>query len=266
MIQLAHQGIQLTKMKVLKNWKQAFWVYTFLLKVCDYYMNKMIHKKYLCLLFLISACTTAPSGKEILKKSIAFHDPNSQWNNLQQKIIIQSNFVYPDSAFYSLSIGLDNPNKRVSYTNTSLAQRVDFTDTACKVVMGDLTCDQAGWTKNFYHFILGLPMTLQYDEEIIDESVIKTTFHNIPCHRIAVDFEQEKWHFYFSEEDYHLVGFTFNKNFVAKAEEILTDGLIEIDSIKLCKARSWWITTDSLAPIYSGKDEISSSSLWVKND
>ncbi|PCJ96079.1 MAG: hypothetical protein COA50_07820 [Flavobacteriaceae bacterium] len=226
----------------------------------------MIYTKYLCLLFLVSACSTVPSGKEILKKSIAFHDPNGQWNNLQQKIIIQSDFVYPDSTFYSLSIGLDNPNKRVSYTNTSLAQRVDFTDTTCLVVMGDITCDQAAWTKNFYHFIHGLPMTLQNDEGVINESIVQTTFHNIPCHRVAVDFVKEKWHFYFSKADHRLVGFTFNKNFESKAEEILTDGLIEINSMKLCKSRFWWITTDSLAPIYSGKDVIKSSSLWVKND
>ncbi len=226
----------------------------------------MIYKKYLYLLLLISACSSSPSGKQILKKSIAFHDPTSQWNNMQQKIIIQSDFVYPDSAFNSLSIGLDNPNKRVSYTNTTLAQRVDFTDTTCMVVMGDKTCDQAAWTKNFYHFILGLPMTLRNEDGVIHESIVQTTFHDSPCYRVAVDFVQEKWHFYFSVADYHLVGFAFNKNFEHKAEEIYTDGLIDIDAMKLCKIRSWWITTDSLAPIYSGKDEVKSSSLWVKND
>ncbi|MEE9363623.1 MAG: hypothetical protein V3U92_13575 [Cellulophaga sp.] len=200
-----------------------------------------------------------------MKKSIAFHDPKSQWNNLQQKIAIQSNFVYPDSSFYKLFIGLDNPNKRVSYTNTTLAQRVDFTDTSCTVIMGDKTCEQTAWTKNFYHFILGLPMTLKNDDGVVHESVIQTLFHNIPSYKVTIDFVKEKWYFYFSESDYQLVGFAFHKNFESKAEEILTEGLFQIDAMKLCKTRSWYITTDPLTPIYSGKDEIHFSSPWIND-
>lgn len=225
----------------------------------------MRFRNYLYLSILLYACdSTAPSGQEVIEKSIAFHDPTAQWSDLQQKISVRSDFVYPDSAFYDLVIGLDNPNRRVSYTNTTLAQRVDFTDSSCLVVTGNSTCDQAAWTKNFYHFILGLPMTLKNDEAVIDDTVVQVSFNDTPCHRVAVDFEKEKWHFYFSQEDDHLVGFAFNKNFEIKAEEIRTEGLIDIDAMKFCKARSWWITTDSLAPIYSGKDEINAFTAWAE--
>lgn len=218
-------------------------------------------------LFLgIGVSCTAPSGKEVLKKSIAFHDPDGQWHSLQQKLNLQSDFVYPDRLFYTLSIGLDNPNKRVSYANTTLAQRTDFTDTTCTVIIGNQTCAQTEWTKNFYHFILGLPMTLQNDEGIVHETVQQMTFHDTPCYQITVNFVKEKWHFYFSKTDYHLIGFAFNKNFESKAEEIQTDGILQIDALKLCKVRSWWITTDSLTPVYSGTDEIISSSSWVNKD
>ncbi|WP_339756927.1 DUF6503 family protein [Algoriphagus aquimarinus] len=220
--------------------------------------------KYLYLVFLISACSTNPSGKQVLKKSIEFHDPNSNWNSLQERFSLQSDFIYPETALYNLLIGLDNPNKQVSYSNETLAQRVDFTDTTCVVILGTKSCEQTTWTKNFYHFILGLPMTLQNDEGIIQESVEPMTFHDEASYRVAVDFEKEKWHFYFSKADYHLVGFAFNKNFESKAEEIRTNGLIEIAGMKLPKTRSWWITTDSIRPIYSGRDEIMGSSSWEK--
>lgn len=222
-------------------------------------------KRHLYLLLLISACSTAPSGQQILKKSIDFHDPSNQWNRLQQKINIQSDFLYPDTAVYSLIIGLDNPQKLVSYSNTTLAQQVEFTDTSCLVVLGNKSCEQSAWTKNFYHFILGLPMTLQNEEAVVHKSVVDTSFYDQPSYRVAIDFEKEKWHFYFAKSDYHLIGFAFNKNFEAKAEEIRTEGLIEFNGMKLPKIRYWWITTDSLAPIYSGKDEIMGSSKWLRN-
>lgn len=223
-------------------------------------------KRYLYIILLISACNSAPSGKQILKRSIDFHDPNNRWNNLKQNISINSDFIYPDTALYSLLIGLDNPNKRVLYSNTTLGQRVDFTDTTCVAIMGGKTCEQMAWTQNFYHFILGLPMTLQNDEGMVHDLVLDTTFHDTPSFRVAIDFEKEKWHFYFAKSDYQLTGFAFNKNFEAKAEEIRTEGLIEIDGMKLPKIRNWWITTNSLAPVYSGKDEIIGSSEWLKNE
>ncbi|WP_020530244.1 DUF6503 family protein [Flexithrix dorotheae] len=131
--------------------------------------------------------------------------------------------------------------------------------------MGNKTCEQAAWTRNFYHFIMGLPMTLQNDEGKIKDALVKTSFHQMPSYRVKIDYVKEKWHFYFSESNYQLIGFAFDKNFEEKAEEIQTEGLIEVDGMKLCKMRSWWITTDSLSPIYSGKDEIINSENWEKN-
>ncbi|PZX48405.1 DUF6503 family protein [Algoriphagus chordae] len=222
--------------------------------------------QYLFLLLLVSACNTIPSGKEVLKESIQFHDPRNQWHKLQENIRVRSDFIYPDTVLNGIMIGLDNPNKLVSYYNLTYEQHIEFTESSCVVLEGDRSCDQMAWTKNFYHFILGLPMTLQNEEGIVQESVVDTTFHETASYRVAIDFEKEKWHFYFAKADYHLVGFASNKNFESKAEEIRTDDLIEIAGMKLPKTRSWWITTDSLAPIYSGTDEILGSSKWLKNE
>ena len=199
-------------------------------------------------------------------KSIQFHDPSNQWNKLQQNISLRSDFVYPDSALNGLIIGLDNLNKKVNYTNVTLAQQVEFTDSTCLVIEGDKTCEQIAWTKNFYHFILGLPMTLINEEGIIDDFVVETSFYDTLSYRVRVDFEKEKWHFYFSQFDYRLIGFAFNKNFESKSEEVKIGGLEKVGEMKLPKIRSWWITTDSLAPIYSGTDEIKGSTKWLKNE
>ncbi|MEP0712020.1 hypothetical protein [Algoriphagus sp.] len=217
----------------------------------------------LFIVFILFSCGSLQSGEEILRKSITFHDPEEKWGKLQEKIRVRSDFVYPNTSLDGLMIGLDNAKQLVSYYNLSFDQEILFTDSTCTVISGDKTCEQAAWTKNFYHFILGLPMTLKNDDGIIHELTLDTTFHGIPSYRVAIDFEKENWHFYFDKVDYHLVGFAFNKNFEVKAEEILTEELIEIDGMNLPKTRYWWITTDSLAPIYSGKDEIIGSSTWV---
>lgn len=214
---------------------------------------------FLSLLAALS-CNSKIKGEAILHKSIAFHDPENEWNSIQQKIDISSNFVYPDSIFYQLEIGLDNPNQRVSYSNLTLGEQVDFKGDSCTIMMGNRTCNQLKWTQGFYHFIPGLPMTLKGDAARIDESVIDTTFHGISSYGIQIDFEKEKWHFFISTENYQLIGFSFNKNFEAKAEEVLAEYLYEIGNIKLVQSRSWWITTDSL--IYSGKDEIIANDVW----
>lgn len=213
-------------------------------------------------LIFLSSCEALNPGQEILKKSIDFHDPQGQWNVLQNRFHLQSDFVYPDSANYELEIGLHNPSKLVSYQNKTLSEQIEFTDSTCVVVQGNKTCEQASWTKNFYHFILGLPMTLDNEEAIVDQSVVETEFNSIPSYRIRIDFEKEKWHFYFSKSDYHLVGFAFNKNFQNKAEEIVTGGMIKLNDLVLCESRTWWITTDTLNPIYSGRDIILTSKSW----
>jgi hypothetical protein len=206
--------------------------------------------------FGLLACQPKLDGQHILEKSIAFHDPQNQWSSFTNEIHLKSDFVYPDTANYQLTIGLNNRNHLVSYTNLTLGERIDFTATDCEVIVGTKACEEALWVKNFYHFILGLPMTLQFDKQRIEKAVVKTNFKGKTAFRIAVNYENEKWHFYFSEANYELLGYAFNKNKVAKAEEITTEGLFEIDKMKLIKSRSWWITTDTLNPVYSGKDEI----------
>jgi len=191
---------------------------------------------------------------------MVFHDPKNEWHSLQQKINISSDFVYPDSSLYQLEIGLDNQNQRVNYSNLTLREQVEFKGDSCVIIMGNRTCEQMQWTHGFYHFIPGLPMTLKGDAATIHDAVIDTSFHGISSYRIQVDFEKEKWHFYISKENFQLIGYAFSKNFEAKAEEILAEGLHEIGDMKLVKSRYWWISTDSL--IYSGKDEIISNTVW----
>ncbi|PZX61272.1 hypothetical protein LV84_00260 [Algoriphagus ratkowskyi] len=222
--------------------------------------------RYFFLFFIISACSSAPTGKQVLKKSIDFHDPNNKWNSLLESIHVKSDFVYPSISLDSLIIGLDNAKQLISYHNLTLGQEILFSDSTCLVISGSKSCEQSAWTKNFYHFILGLPMTLQNEDGIVHEFVADTSFYQKPSYRVRIDFEKEKWHFYFDKADFQLVGFAFNKNFESKAEEIRTDDLIDIDGMNLIKSRSWWITTDSLAPTYSGKDEIIGSVPWLKTD
>lgn len=221
----------------------------------------MLTRLSLLLILAIISCDSKNSGKAILKKSIEFHDPSNEWNSMKQKIKISSNFVYPDSSFYQLEIGLDNPNQKVQYANITLGQLAEFEGDSCTILSGSKTCEQLKWTHGFYHFIPGLPMTLKGSVAKIAPDVIETTFHGIPCHKIQVDFEKEKWHFFISKDNYQLIGYTFDKNFETKSEEILGEGLYKIGNMKLIKSRTWWITTDSL--IYSGKDEIIGNSAWL---
>lgn len=212
-----------------------------------------------------SAANTVHSkidAQGILDKSIAFHDPANQWNSLKKRIKLKSTFVYPDSSNFDLEIGLDNASSRVIYSNLTLEEKVDFKEGSCQIIKGNKTCDQVQWTQGFYHFIPGLPMTLKGDEAVVEDLFLETYFYGTSCYKIQVDFKKERWHFYISKENYQLLGYAFRKNFVEKAEEIRTEGLYEIDQMKLTKSRSWWITTDSLAPIYSGKDEIVGHGEW----
>ncbi|AWV98738.1 DUF6503 family protein [Arcticibacterium luteifluviistationis] len=228
----------------------------------DLGQRNIVFNSFLLLILLAAfSCNSKITGEAILNKSIEFHDPENEWNSLKQKLKISSNFVYPDSSFYQLEIGLDNQNQRVMYSNNTLGQQVEFQKDSCTIISGNRNCEQLKWTHGFYHFIPGLPMTLKGNDAKIAPNAVDTTFHGLSCHKIQVDFEKEKWHFYISKENYRLIGYDFNKNFEAKSEEILGENLYEIGNMKLIKSRSWWITTDSL--IYSGKDEIIGNSPWL---
>lgn len=123
-------------------------------------------KKYVLLFLFLSSCEGVKPSVQMLRKSIAFHDPKGQWGKMDQKLQIKSDFVFPDLLVFDLQIEIDNPNQALVYTNHTLGESVPFTDSNCVVLKGNKSCEQTACTKNFYHFVMGLPITLQNDEAL----------------------------------------------------------------------------------------------------
>ncbi len=215
-----------------------------------YELSPMKTFLYRVILLSLCSCTTP---QKILKNSISYHDPDNRWNSFQGTISLKSNFGEQPEI---IDISLNNPTKTVIYDNQTTEVKAIFSDTSCVIENGDRSYDELSWTRNFYHFILGLPMTLNTSDARIGEELTTDTIGGKTSWRVKIDYEKEQWHFFFDKKTYQLNGFAFNKNFEKKAERIITEGTTKINGINFVNQRTWWITTDTLHPTLGGVDRI----------
>lgn len=222
-------------------------------------------KYFICISFFlvsISAFSQNFSASEVLDKSIAYHDPNSNWNTF-------------DASF---QITMETPNKppRVTDLKINLAQEYFYAKAArdtnstvfivqkntCEIVFNGskifsdetkkkyrLTCDRAKMYKNYYTYLYGLPMKLKDPGTIIDDKVERKTFKGKEYLVIKVSYEEEVgsdvWYFYFNPQTYAMEVYQFfHIDKVTKKEKggeyILLSGEEQVNGIEIPKIRVWY--------------------------
>ena len=119
----------------------------------------MIHQNnYLVCLFLFaltfSSCEKNLTGPDLIKKSIAFHDPDGEWKNFQKTLYFRDS--RPDKEGRQYTVQMDVPNSYFKYVNSRQGLVYEVSQDSCLTALGEgADCDRALMMRNYYFFFMG---------------------------------------------------------------------------------------------------------------
>ena len=202
------------------------------------------------------------SGQELLKKTIAFHDPNNNWNTFKGEFAIEMSTPDGNTRFSNVAINLPEQYfKLTSLRNNIAVTHVVSKDSASfdlnkqnsfteeEVKKYNLTDARAKFMKNYYTYLYGLPMKLNDNGTIVNQVVERKEFMGKEYLVLQVKYEEgigkDVWYFYFDPKTYAMEVYQFYHDEAKNdGEYILLTEEETFSGIKFPKNRAWYQNTD----------------------
>jgi len=204
-----------------------------------------------------------PSGQAIIKKSIEFHDPNSNWGDLQAHLEFAE--TRPGGDDRHTAIEIDNKrgnfclNREVKKMHVQRHIKKDscfynideyeqLTDKEFEEYK--LNDERTFFIRNYYLYLWGLPMKLTDSGTQVAKEAKLAKFDNKEAYEVKVTYEAEIgsdiWFFYFDPNNYAMIGYRFYHDLEkGDGEYILLKGSELVYGLNIPKARSWYTHKDS---------------------
>jgi len=225
--------------------------------------------QFIILFFFIAdyASGQTISGKELLDKAIAYHDPNNNWQSFRDTLNVTMQMPNKPDRISKIIINLPEELFYVKATNDTITTEYILNKKECSFTFNGqkeiseaaikenkLSCERANLYKNYYTYLYGLPMKLKDEGTIIDEKIERKTFKGIEYLVLKVTYDQavgnDIWYFYFNPETYAMEIYQFfktdEKGKIKKdsGEYILLTEEATISNIKMPKNRAWFYNKD----------------------
>lgn len=221
----------------------------------------MLINLFLLVAHFLYPFSTVPNANTIVSKSIEYHDPNHNWEQLQ----IHLNFVEsrPNGTTRHTSVEIDN--KRGNFCISRKVEENEVSrhiiNDSCYYAVNGITSlnenkieqyklkdERTFLLRNYYLYLWGLPMKLEDQGAIIENEAKLTKFNNMESYEVKVMYDEntgsDVWYFYFNIETYALTGYKFyHAN--GEGEFITLSDTVTVSGIKIPKNRSWYINKDS---------------------
>lgn len=216
----------------------------------------------LALLLINSIEAQDISGTDLLKRMIAFHDPNNNWSEVRASFqVTMSTPKQPDRVsdieinipdeFFELFVQKDSVI--TSYSVSKGNPQVDKRDLRSSRATGAVTLQdrkRAILMRDYYTYLYGLPMKLKDPGTLIHDVVHKRDFKGKEYLVLEVAYEKEVgkdvWYFYADPVTYELKAYQFYKTnkkgqlIQQSGEYILLSGIHEVDQIRMPAVRKWF--------------------------
>lgn len=211
-------------------------------------------------------------ARNLLEKSIAYHDPQGNWPGFSGTIYLRGQLPERKPSYSVISFN----NKKDLYKATRKIHGKMITggvsQGACFAqINGDshlstesveiyhLECEEILKMRNFHLHMLGMPMKLLEPGIRIEPKVRMTSFDGISCYELTVRYHKsaarESWKYYFNPNTYALKGYRYSPGDTREGvngDFVILEDELEIDEIKFPKLRKWYNAAHS--PI--GTDEL----------
>lgn len=222
------------------------------------------------------------SGKTIIEKSINKHDPSGNWESVHLRIHIQEPRVSNPHRYSVLKLNNNNGAfELVRNRDEHIVQYITDPKGSSKVLLdGDEEIDSSLVKKygldptvnmrykSFYHFMYGIPMTLNDKTVKSFGSATTAFFNNQESYKVEVELSETlisaNWNLYISSKDYRLLGveMVFPED-STKGERIYFEHDFEYDDLIIPRVRHWHNYHDNQ---YMGSDIILKDSEEREND
>lgn len=218
--------------------------------------------KNLTLFLFIFASTIALAqnitGPELLKKSIQFHDPNNNWPTFNGNLSVTMDIPNKPKRESHISINLPEEYFSLKTIKDTVTTESNINKLECEFAVNgnsnltealkkkyNLNCKRAKFFKDYYTYLYGLPMKLNDEGTIIDQTVTQKTFKGKDYLVLKATYSKEvgkdTWYFYFNPKTYAMEVYQFFKDETKNdGEYILLTDLETINGIKMPKNRAWY--------------------------
>ncbi|MFD2785779.1 DUF6503 family protein [Hymenobacter rubripertinctus] len=215
------------------------------------------------LFFGSAARLPAPTGSELIRQSIAWHDPQGQWATLRTRLHFRStNAAGTVSTF---AVELDNRTGYFCYISHREDHEIIKAVVAGREVLlldGRAELSEAerkqyrlgagmGQTmRNYYTYLYGLPMKLQDAGTLVTPETKAQTLLGQEYLTAEVRYDPavgtDSWTFYFDPTSAALQAYRFTHNRTPNdGEYILLRDVLTVDGIRLPKERKWYLNQDN---------------------
>ncbi|MCB9082535.1 MAG: DUF2911 domain-containing protein [Lewinellaceae bacterium] len=198
------------------------------------------------------------AGAEIIRRSIAYHDPGNQW--AQGKFQLALYESRPGGTGRFTELYLDNGQGRFELRQqreTNFFLRIVSADTCQSWLNGrnDLSpaeqqrqrmdCAGTQFFRNYYAYLWGLPMKLTDSGTQIDPQAKRRNFFGEDLLEVRVTYSPEVgkdvWYFYFNPQTFALRGYRFYHDEAKNdGEYILLQGELSNQGLKIPARRQWY--------------------------
>jgi len=200
----------------------------------------------------------APSGSELLDRSIRYHDPGGVWSTYHLQLDFEE--TRPDGSARQTNIAWDGRTGLFEIDTSRDGKRIEGSLTAqgCETKLDGsteisdeerekyrLSCDRLAWMRNYYTYLWGVPMKLEDPGTKIGETVEETEFDGKKVLGLRVTYDEsvgkDIWYFYFDPQSAALVGYRFYHDEAANdGEYIHLEGEAGAAGLRLPKTRTWY--------------------------
>ena len=201
--------------------------------------------------------------EELLRKSLAYHDPKGQWNKIRWQVhLLETRPGGPSRntrldwmpAKNQLTLIREQEEQQLEYRlngeqpSFALNGRRELTPEELKT--NRLDGDRAKLLRNYYTYLWALPMKLQDPGTQLHAPVQRRFFNDREYLELKVTYEagvgKDTWYFYFDETTAALRGYRFYHDEAKNdGEYILLEDEVNYQGMRIPKRRSWYTHGDN---------------------
>ncbi len=209
------------------------------------------------------------NAKELIQKSIAYHDQKGNWKNFEATIIANTTFQEPKRKGQERTTELYFNNKNGEFKIYSKSPTIEYRgeigkDTCYNSALNELSeevaskyksvlsCDGISFYKNYYSYLIGMPMKLEDNQAIINDTLFERTYNNVAYDVVKVNYEpldkSPVWYFYFDKNThaFELSKFTSREDENKGGEYIIYNNEEKVNDIILKTQQVWLYNTPNL--------------------
>lgn len=196
------------------------------------------------LLMLLASCDSKLTGSKLIQKSIEYHDPKGQWQEVNKVFYFVDS--RPGKPFRQYTVQIDLPNNYFKYINNreNLVYEVDG-ENCLSASSESKDCERAIMLRNYYGYLWGLPMKIMDKGTEIEKEFKVEDLDGIEAFVVRVPYKKDIWYFYLHPDTYAILAYKFFQDEEKQLGEIiyLKEEVI-VGEMKIPAERSWYRTED----------------------